>query len=174
MSKKGPWQDRFWIKVDKNGPVPEHRPDLGPCWIWTAYIDPNGYGRFQLDGAQYSHVVAYESEVKKIDPGSEIDHLCRTRACCRPSHLEDVPHQINALRGNGWAGRAWRGEITDAMRVSRASQQGRHAATCKRGHPRTPKHVYVTPAGQWMCRTCAREIRRLRRELKKAILPPAS
>lgn len=26
--------ERFWVKVDKDGPVPERRPELGPCWIW--------------------------------------------------------------------------------------------------------------------------------------------
>ncbi|MBU6428993.1 MAG: hypothetical protein KGR26_08285, partial [Cyanobacteria bacterium REEB65] len=25
----------FWAQVDKDGPIPSHRPDLGPCWIWT-------------------------------------------------------------------------------------------------------------------------------------------
>ena len=29
-------EERFWRKVDKNGPIPEHRPELGPCWVWTA------------------------------------------------------------------------------------------------------------------------------------------
>lgn len=24
--------DRFWEKVDKNGPVPDFAPHLGPCW----------------------------------------------------------------------------------------------------------------------------------------------
>jgi hypothetical protein len=27
-------EERFWEKVDKNGPVPAHRPELGPCWVW--------------------------------------------------------------------------------------------------------------------------------------------
>lgn len=26
---------RFWVKVDKNGTAPAHRPELGPCWLWT-------------------------------------------------------------------------------------------------------------------------------------------
>src|SRR5438477_8325240 len=25
--------ETFWKRVDKNGPVPAHRPELGPCWI---------------------------------------------------------------------------------------------------------------------------------------------
>lgn len=29
-------EPKFWEKVNKHGPVPEHCPELGPCWIWTA------------------------------------------------------------------------------------------------------------------------------------------
>lgn len=31
--RKDPW-DLLWKHVDKNGPIPPFRPDLGPCWIW--------------------------------------------------------------------------------------------------------------------------------------------
>src|SRR5690348_8449196 len=41
--------DRFWAKVDKNGPVPEYRPDLGPCWLWTASTRPSGHGIWNDD-----------------------------------------------------------------------------------------------------------------------------
>jgi hypothetical protein len=30
---KSPLEERFWDGVDKNGPVPPHRPELGNCWI---------------------------------------------------------------------------------------------------------------------------------------------
>jgi hypothetical protein len=95
-------EERFWSKVDKNGPVPECRPDLGPCWIWLAYVDPGGYGRFSRFGkSDYAHIVAYELVNGVIDPGLERDHLCRNRACPNPSHLEAVPHRVNTLRGEG-------------------------------------------------------------------------
>jgi len=42
-------EDRFWAKVDKNGPVPAHRPELGPCWIWTAARFKRGYGKFGVE-----------------------------------------------------------------------------------------------------------------------------
>src|SRR5437870_1060081 len=38
--------DRFWEKVDKNGPAPPHRPEIGPCWLWTGWVKKNGYGGF--------------------------------------------------------------------------------------------------------------------------------
>jgi hypothetical protein len=37
--------ERFWAKVDKNGPIPAYRPDLGPCWLWTASKRADGYGQ---------------------------------------------------------------------------------------------------------------------------------
>ena len=27
---------RLLAKVDKNGPLPEKRPELGPCWVWAS------------------------------------------------------------------------------------------------------------------------------------------
>ena len=41
-----PDEDRFALKVDRNGPVPEHRPELGPCHVWTGNCDKSGYGYF--------------------------------------------------------------------------------------------------------------------------------
>jgi hypothetical protein len=36
---------KFWENVDMNGPI--IRPELGPCWIWTAGLMADGYGYFQ-------------------------------------------------------------------------------------------------------------------------------
>ena len=39
-------EELFWSKVDKDGPIPEFRPDLGPCWLWTGYVHKDsGYGQ---------------------------------------------------------------------------------------------------------------------------------
>ena len=47
---------RFWAKVNKDGPIPAHHPELGPCWIWTAATDPKGYGRFGIGMEKGSRV----------------------------------------------------------------------------------------------------------------------
>jgi HNH endonuclease/Zinc-binding dehydrogenase len=36
--------ERFWDKVDKHGPVPEHAPELGRCWLWKRTKNDRGYG----------------------------------------------------------------------------------------------------------------------------------
>ena len=96
-----PEHERFWPKVNKHGPVPAHRPELGPCWVWTAYLNDSGYGQFGLTGRRLAlaHRWAWEQERGSVPDGLELDHLCRNRACVRVDHLEPVTGSVNAQRG---------------------------------------------------------------------------
>lgn len=90
---------RFWAKVDKDGPVPEYRSDLGPCWLWTGAPNEWGYGSIRWGGPmRAAHRVAYELEHGAVPPALDIDHLCRVPACVRPSHLESVTPAENQRR----------------------------------------------------------------------------
>lgn len=78
------------------------------CWLWTAYIKPNGYGQFGLDKVRrgyYAHRFSYEHFVGPIPDGFTIDHLCLNPACVNPDHLECVTQRENVRRGNGFPGR---------------------------------------------------------------------
>lgn len=71
------------------------------CWEWTSYRDKDGYGSFCLRrSARAAHFVAWTIEHGQIPDGLEIDHLCRNRACVRPSHMELVTHRENIRRGD--------------------------------------------------------------------------
>lgn len=39
---------RFFAKVDKDGPIPAHKPELGKCWNWTAAKGWTGYASFHI------------------------------------------------------------------------------------------------------------------------------
>lgn len=61
---------RFWAKVDKDGPIPEYRPDLGSCWIWLGGRTEGQYGQLQIATVQkLAHRVAYEWVVGPIPAG---------------------------------------------------------------------------------------------------------
>lgn len=89
-------EERFWAKVDRNGPVPEHCPEIGPCWIWTRRdggIVKSLYGHvsFDVNGSRHrfgAHVVSYilsRGEYSSDMPW--VLHHCDNGLCVRPSHL---------------------------------------------------------------------------------------
>lgn len=135
-NKSRPEAERFWEKVNKNGPVPERRPDLGPCWLWTGSTQ-KGYGKFtsSVNGA---HVWAYLSLVGSIPQGYELDHLCFVRPCVNPSHLEPVTKRENILRGES---------------ISAKYARRTH---CKLGHPFAGENLLINKQGRG-CRTCRRQ-----------------
>jgi len=81
----------------ETGPVPDYAPHLGPCWIWTGYISPEGYASTR------SRRGLYEKLVGPIPVGLDLDHLCRVRACVNPSHLEPVSRRENVMRSTSFA-----------------------------------------------------------------------
>src|ERR1019366_1994387 len=97
-------KERFWERGVKNGPVPEYRPDLGPCWIWVASTT-SGYGRIHETDRRsrnlVAHKVAYEWASGPVPDGLTLDHLCRVRSCVNPAHLEPVTRTENVMRGEG-------------------------------------------------------------------------
>lgn len=83
----------FWDKVS-----PE--PNSG-CWLWTAAMHRNGYGKIgYLGRTRTTHRLAYEELIGPIPDKLQLDHLCRVRCCVNPNHMEPVTAQTNILRGN--------------------------------------------------------------------------
>ena len=73
-----PLEKRFWRSVDKSG----------DCWLWTAALWPNGYGRVCVNGRTVgSHRVAYELTYGPIPHGLFVCHKCDVPACVNPDHL---------------------------------------------------------------------------------------
>lgn len=92
--RSAPVEDRFWSKVDKNGPIPEHRPDLGPCWLWIPEPTQGGYGLFWIQGAyRGAHVVAWELANGPLPDGQIVMHRCDRRHCVRND--QEMSHVIN-------------------------------------------------------------------------------
>jgi hypothetical protein len=121
----------FWLRVDKNGPIPAERPELGPCWIWPT---KSPYGKCTWFGLYiHTHILAYSLLRGRVPVGLELDHLCKNTRCCNPWHLEAVTHQENNRRG--WL----------------------HVTQCPQGHPYSGNNLQME-RGKWRrCAECNRQ-----------------
>lgn len=140
-------RERFWSRVDKNGPLPDVSDPLvtapnTPCWVWTA-AKSHGYGAFTpypSGGGRtaVAHRISYMEANGALDCNLHIDHLCRNTSCVNPDHLEAVTPKVNQHRGSGWAGRKAR------------------TTHCPAGHPYDDKHTMTSAQGRRACRECHR------------------
>lgn len=125
---------RFWSTVDRDGP--------GGCWVWPVVDRRSGYGRMGIDYRHvYTHRFAFETFNGAIPEGHVVDHLCRNRACCNPSHLEAVTIGENTARG---------------MARPMAAALCRSISRCPHGHPYDETNTYWNVKGRRSCRACAR------------------
>jgi len=100
------------------------------CWLWTGYLQTNGYGSAGLNGKVHlAHRLVYQLLVGPITEET-LDHLCRVRSCVNPAHLEPVSLATNIGRGQ------------------RANQ-----THCKRGHLFDTANTYYKDDRRF-CRAC--------------------
>lgn len=86
-------KQRFWAKVNKNGPI---MPGMTtPCWEWIGGISKNGYGVFWLDGKSISAHRASWIIQKGIDipvgtgwHGTCLLHDCDYKRCVNLEHID--------------------------------------------------------------------------------------
>lgn len=88
-----PVEERFWSKVDRNGPIPSHVPELGNCWIWTSHTCQSKnsnfpYGYFTLNGKEcLAHRVCWILSNGEFNRSLCVLHKCDNSVCVRPDHL---------------------------------------------------------------------------------------
>lgn len=83
-----PQEDRFWDRIDFDGPIPERYPHLGPCWLWTGCVGSHGYGQMRWDGRDnLTHRVSWIIHFGPITDEVDVCHHCDNPPCCSPSHL---------------------------------------------------------------------------------------
>jgi len=140
---RGTLEERFWAKVDKNGPVV--RPELGKCWVWIGSTcgrdrkKGRGYGQFWYGKLRKATHVAWRLEYGELLPDDKLAcHHCDNPRCVRISHIYAGDNFTN-----------------QQDRVIRGRHNFANLTHCKRGHPFNGENLIVQGARR-RCRICLR------------------
>lgn len=113
-------------------------PQENGCWLWSGQ-NCRGYGMTNWNGSErwYVHRVFYTVFVGPITEET-IDHACRMRQCCNPSHLSQMSMKENNRTSN-----------PQTIRLMTKTH-------CKRGHPLTEdgSRKGERDVGRRSCRKC--------------------
>lgn len=120
-------------------------PQENGCWHWTDPLCWDGYAQF-WNGTRrvMAHRFSYELFVGQVPHGLVLDHLCRTRHCVNPDHLEAVTQRENVRRSPSalaamYARRTHCNnghEFTPENTIARSDRPGRVCRTCRRARQR--------------------------------------
>lgn len=86
---------RFWGRVNKDGPLPDQSKPwyfgLDQCWMWLGALDDDGYGRIshahKKGRTVRVHRFSFELHGGTIPSGHSTLHRCDNPTCVNPSHL---------------------------------------------------------------------------------------
>ena len=152
--------ERFWAKVDFDGPTMPHMDT--PCWVWTASLR-SGYGQISMDGRIVgAHVAAWLLSNGPYPSSTLVLHHCDNRVCIRVDHLY-LGTPADNMRDRSDRGRArggnWRRDMTH----------------CEKGHPLSGDNLSVGPQHdrsigtgvKRVCKACDAERHRRNRAKRK-------
>ena len=122
---------------------PDYEVSDSGCWLWIKTIYSCGYGKAHYDGKPiYAHIYYYKKKNGPVPTGLELDHLCRTRRCVNPDHLEAVTHVVNMRRGASCVLKE-----SEVIEIRRLASTGESRTSISRKFPVTPQHIGLIVRG---------------------------
>jgi hypothetical protein len=160
-------EQRFWLRVNKDGPLHPYQPDFGPCWLWAGHTTTAGYGELWVEGVRWlAHRYAYKLVRGCLDRALFACHSCDNPACVNPDHIFLGTQQAN-LDDCSRKGRTMRGErnarYTHPETTARGERGGNAKLTAEKVRDMRKAHFvdgvpYYRLAAQYgVCKATARE-----------------
>lgn len=106
LSKAVPPEIRFFRFI-------YYEPNTG-CWLWAGGMAGGNkkpeYGAFAINAKKlvYAHRFSYKLHKGIIPLGFQIHHICKTKLCVNPDHIEMVTQKENMLKEDGCAAKQFR------------------------------------------------------------------
>jgi hypothetical protein len=120
------------------------------CWLWTMPLNEGGYARASFnDSSYYVHRISYEIFIGEIKEGFVLDHLCKTKNCVNPCHLEEVTDKINNARS------------TSPSAINKVKTH------CPKGHEYTGENLFFSVKDGIKIRRCKECSRIMSRDYQK-------
>ncbi len=135
--------ERFWSRVDRNGPRHE---GFEACWIYQApRAELNAVRWFNIGDDSYRvNRLAYMLEVGDIPATGVVLQKCGEQNCVRPDHLEALT-RYEYTRVSGRLGFGAKHQLAKTH--------------CPYGHEYTTENTYLDGKGYRNCRTCIKNRR---------------
>jgi hypothetical protein len=91
-------EERLRAGLDKDGPLPDLRPDLGPCWIWMGKPQDGGYGAIGDGNRSWMRVHRAAWIIASGGPipdGFDVLHVCDRPLCGRADDIGT--YEVNGI-----------------------------------------------------------------------------
>lgn len=106
MARRGMKYGSLFERLVANTAEPEN---AQACWLWTGRLNEYGYPRLNVHDAARGRTVTVKAHRAMLEemhegvfPFDEAGHLCHTRACINPDHLEVQTKSFNASDRRGY------------------------------------------------------------------------
>lgn len=119
-------ESRFWTKVNRDGPVPSHVPNIGRCWVWMGSSTGSNNSNLRYGNFCVAHRMPRAHQVSWALangrwPDKWVLHRCDNSLCVRPEHLylgDRAQNTLDRVKRDRSASRVKTADVEEMLRLA--------------------------------------------------------